>query len=199
MPEKLPNQDPQYYERLAAWEELDREINRQSRAAYGEDIEPAINDVVMGLNAILGGWYTKMSCEGHDDGMNPYPWVGFNTADEAQLEGLTSLLAEFNGQREDDPSIRLGIYTDFGGISSGTLSLTTPLGIGLRSGKSRYPEEADELLEAQQVEMNDFAAFLKEKFLSGTVLEARVEEDEDDYEYGNDGKPEDDFDDVPLK
>src|SRR5579859_7103318 len=82
---------PEYSQRLDQWIALDTRINEGATEAGGLGIEVGINDVVVGMCATLGGYYTQMSCEGHDDefeGRNAYPWVGFNVASDKREQQL---------------------------------------------------------------------------------------------------------------
>lgn len=146
---------------------------------YGSGIEEGINDTAVGLNAVLGGYYTRMSCEGHDDkGNNAYPWVGFDVQEAAQLGALQKLLEEFYADREVEPELRLGFYDDFGGLSSGRHSLVAAIGHEARTAPYTTHEayedmidQTEEWLDDQQQEMADFAAFLKTKFLGDFEIE----------------------------
>lgn len=169
-------------ERLMQWQEIDRSLNESSEGQYGIGIDAGVNDLAVGLNAILGGYFTRMSCEGHAD-KSTSPWVTFSLTsgnleiEQMRLRGLIGLLDEFYEDRDVEDQLRVGIYP-ISGASQGAYALTTGIGQEVfcdEVAPEETPQEATELLEAQQGEVSAFGAFIREKFLGGFVIDTPVE------------------------
>lgn len=189
------NLDPAQQERLAQWRAIDAELNRSSEYWYGHGLDEGINDATVGVNAVLGGYYTRMSCEGHDDHGYGSPWIGFDLAGResapehlAQLDGLMQLIDEFNDSRTTGRDVRIGIYTGMGGDKSGMYELTTAAAAAAaKSEDFVVGRKSFEEIEAEQQEFADFAVFLKQKFIDGFSLEAPEVVDTPDDSWEDDG------------
>ncbi|OGL29984.1 hypothetical protein A3D14_02685 [Candidatus Saccharibacteria bacterium RIFCSPHIGHO2_02_FULL_47_12] len=187
MPESSRDLDPSYRERLVKWDELDHEMNLRASLMHGSEIEPVINNTAVGINAVLGGYFTRMSCEGHSDQAGSVPWVsfelGFGPPEETRIAGIKQLLEEFYRDRDSSSELRLEVYERTLGGSPHTLM--TKIG---HDGYEAFQTENQrgfelrnhESLELQQQEMADFAVFLKQKYLSGFKID--IPDDKHDNE-----------------
>jgi hypothetical protein len=180
-PEASFNQVSTYPERLEQWRGVDATINELSKRLYGTRIDPGVNELVIGLNAVLGGYFTRASCEGHVD-TSTSPWITFSLAaaydvetEQMRFDGLTGLLDEFYGKHDVDAQLRLGIFPI--SDTQSAYELTTAIGNEFLSvdpedieGYQEVSQKAVELLGPQQNEVTEFATFVREKFLSGFVI-----------------------------
>lgn len=170
-------------ERLSRWSEIDATVNSFSEQKHGMPIDAGINDLVVGLNALFGGYVTRMSCEGHPEN-SISPWVRFSIAssspkiEQGRLGRLTTLLDGFYEHRGEDTELRLGIYP-ISEAGPGAYEITTQI------GHSFFDDEADleevsrravELLPAQQAEACGFAAYIRDAYLSGLAVDDWAEQ-----------------------
>lgn len=169
--------------RLSRWAEIDATVNGFSEQKHGMSIDAGINDLVVGLNALFGGYVTRMSCEGHPEN-SISPWVSFSIAsgnselEQERLSRLTTLLDGFYEHREEDVETRLGIYP-ISEAGPGAYEITTQI------GHSFFDETADleevsrravELLPVQQLEVCEFAAYIRDAYVSGLVVDDWIEQ-----------------------
>jgi hypothetical protein len=166
-------------ERFTRWQEIDTTINKLSESRFGASIDRGINDLVVGLNAVLGGYFTQMSCEGHTD-KSISPWVTFSLAsndleaERKRLDGLTRLLDDFYKGRDVEDPLRLGIYP-ISDAGQGAYELTTGIGHKFFADDADHEyisQRAAGLLGAQQREVAELAVFVHARFLSGFVIDS---------------------------
>lgn len=178
-PEKWPSAENEKIEKETRFKDIEKEVD-EIIDAKGKHIEPGIKDVIVGLKA----WEfpTNQSCEGHikgEKGQELYPWVeiyapepeGWEEDEEKKKEWtienqkqqkkMIKMLDEFYQIKEIVPDAKLsfepiGIYGGFRIRSTGAEAM-----------KSLSPKEQKRKQELYRKEMNDFAKFLRDKYLQG--------------------------------
>jgi len=141
------------------WEQV-FDVVARTVDGMGKRIDTGIMGVVLGLNA--HGIRTTMSCEGHLDHGNPYPWVWVPTEDQGKLVEVLNAFNHANEEEGQRAMDRMPVIVC--GFVEGECVLQS---FGAACQNERDPKLKTERLAEYQREMQCFAVFLRDKFFEG--------------------------------